>query len=183
MGFFGAFLLGLGLAIDAGCVCTATGLVYRPRLLKSLVIALPFAVLQGVMPIVGYVCISLLPEQLFKYNHVIAFILLGGVGFQMIFATRQSGTEQTALRCLTVGLVLLQAVSTGIDALSVGISFVTMPPLYVVISAIIISLTTYIMCLAAIIAGKNIGTKLNSRAEVFGGVVLVLVGLRMLFLP
>ncbi len=176
-------LLGIGLAIDASCVCTVSGLLYRPRLLKSVKIVLPFAIFQGIMPLIGYFGIGLLPDSVFRYNHIIAFVLLFAIGTKMIIdSVKGRGCEDSLKNKLelTHKIVVLQALSTSIDALSIGVTLGRHSMFFMLKSSVIIAVITFIICFIAVVVGKNIGTKLNSKAEVFGGIVLALVGLRLL---
>ncbi len=195
-------LLGVGLAVDASCVCTTNGLVYRPNMLKSAEIALPFAVFQGVMPLIGYFGIGLLPDELFRFNHVIAFILLLFVGAKMFIdgiRTTQfdelcpkgnpredaspggkSSLEHAKAKKLTFKVIMIQGVSTSIDALSVGVTLGNESLNFVLISVFIVATITFFMCFGAVRLGERIGIKLNNKAEIIGGIVLVLIGVRLL---
>ncbi len=192
MTFFEVALLGIGLAVDASCVCTTNGLVYRPNLLKSLEIALPFAVFQGVMPLIGYFGIGLLPDELFRFNHVIAFILLLFVGAKMILdgvrttqfdelcpeGNFREGKEKT--KSLTFKIMMVQGVSTSIDALSVGVTLGNENLGFMLVAVLIVAVITFFMCFGAVRLGERIGTRLNNKAEVIGGIVLVIIGIRLL---
>ncbi len=176
-------LLGVGLAIDASCVCTTSGLIYKPRVLKSLKIALPFAIFQGVMPLIGYFGIGLLPDKLFSYNHIIAFVLLSAIGIKMLIdAIKDCGCEEKVRKNagLTFKIMMIQAFSTSIDALSVGVTLGNQTVSFMLASVGIIAVVTFLVCFVAVVVGKNIGTRLNSRAEIFGGIVLVIIGVRLL---
>ncbi len=187
MTMFEVALLGVGLAVDASCVCTTNGLVYRPNMLKSFEIALPFALFQGVMPLIGYFGIGLLPDVLFRFNHIIAFILLLFVGAKMFLdgiRTTQfdelchEDTKKT--KTLTFKIMLVQGISTSIDALSVGVTLGNESFDFVLVSVIIVALITFFMCFGAVRLGERIGTRLNNKAEIIGGIVLAAIGVRLL---
>ncbi len=177
-------ILSIGLAIDASCVCTTSGLVYKPNTIKSFKIALPFGVFQGVMPLIGYFGIGLLPDELFRYNHIIAFVLLCLVGTKMLVDALKSRSRKEKckgdVKQLTVQIMLVQAISTSIDALTVGVTLGNQPIPFMFAAVGIISIITLAMCFGAVILGKKVGTKLNSKAEIFGGIVLVLIAVRLL---
>ncbi len=180
---FGVILLGVGLAVDASCVCATNGLVYRPSHIKSLVIALPFAIFQGIMPIIGYFCVGFLPYNILRHNHIIAFVLLFLVGAKMLFEGVSSTKdekkhENTAY--LSIKTMLIQGISTSIDALSVGVTLGGMGGEFLFYSVVLISFITFVMCFTAVRIGEKIGTRLNNKAEVIGGVVLIIIGIRML---
>ncbi len=184
MSLIGIVLLSIGLAIDACCVCTTSGLIYRPTIAKSFEIALPFAIFQGVMPLIGYFGIGLLPDTLFRYNHIIAFVLLCLVGIKMLADALKpkDGEEAQAVdgKRLTIKIILVQAVSTSIDALTVGVTLGGQPIEFILMAVCLISAITLAMCFGAVILGEKIGTKLNSKAEILGGIVLVLIAFSLL---
>ncbi len=176
-------LLSIGLAVDAGCVCTSNGLIYKPSTIKSAEIALPFAIFQGIMPLVGYFGIGVFPDELFRYNHIIAFLLLCLVGMKMLVDGIKSPiTEctQEVPKQFTIKIMITQAVSTSIDALTVGITLGNQTIPFMLKAVVIIAMITFGMCFAAVIIGKKIGTKLNNKAEIIGGVVLLLIAVKLL---
>ncbi len=186
MTFVDILLLAVSLAIDASCVCTTNGLVYRPNTLGALRIALPFAIFQGIMPLIGYLGIGLLPDELFQYNHIVAFVLLCAIGAKMLvdaLKAQNSGAsceQKKPQNSLTVKVMLVQAISTSIDALSVGVTLGGQSISFALVSAALISLITLFMCFGAVLLGKKIGSKFNSKAEIIGGIVLILLGIRLL---
>ncbi len=185
MTLLGVFLLGIGLAIDACCVCTVSGFIYKPSIASSLKIALPFAIFQGVMPLIGYFGIGLLPDELFQYNHIIAFILLVFVGIKMLldgvqFQKCSITQEKRSTTGLTFSVLFMQGISTSIDALSVGVTLGAEPLSFMLFSACIIAFIAFAMCFTSVRIGKTIGTKFNCKAEIFGGIVLILLGISLL---
>ncbi len=186
MTIFGVVLLGIGLAIDACCVCTVSGFIYKPNIRTSLQIALPFAIFQGIMPLIGYFGIGLLPDELFQYNHIIAFVLLAFVGLKMLidgirFQQCAATQEKRSTTGITFSVMFMQGVSTSIDALSVGVTLGNESLSFMLRSVCIIALITFIMCFAAVRLGEKIGTKFNCKAEIFGGIILILLGISLLF--
>lgn len=173
-------LLAIGLAVDASCLCTVIGLVHRPTVAQSATLALPFAISQGVMPLIGYFGIGLLPAFLFTYDQWIAFVLLELLGIKMLHDTltqpADAGTATVAR--LGASALLLQSLSTSIDALAVGITFHGMPLLATLLAVSIIACITFMMCFAAIRIGQAFGTRFNVRAGIIGAVVLMLLGLQ-----
>ncbi len=192
MNFIDIFLIGVGLAIDAGCVCTSNGLIYKPDIKDSVKYAFVFAIFQGVMPMLGYLGVGVLDIKLLEYNSFIALILLSIVGGKMIYES--FGNEKEAEECTkdisvttrnnTIGfkLLFLQGVSTSLDALSVGITFYKYSIGFVLCSATLIAVVTWFICYFASRIGIRIGTKLNTKAELLGGIVLVLLGIKIFLL-
>lgn len=184
-------VIGIGLAMDAGCTCTVSGLVYKPKISKMLKIACPFAIFQGIMPLIGYFLAGLLPAKLFMYNHFIAFIILSIIGLKMIQDAKNedqdNGEKEYTIhkvskeKKLTVKILVMQAFFTSIDALSVGITLNYMSVINLLSSVTIIAMITFGICFIALIIGKKIGTKFNEKAEILGGIILILLGIKLFY--
>ncbi len=187
MNYFAIVLLGVGLAMDASCVCTCNGLVYRPNWKNTIKIAFPFGLFQGIMPLIGYFGIGFLPEAIFVYQPVIALVLLCAVGLKMIVDALQhirknnrcpSEIESCAHRGkLSLQMIFVQALSTSIDALTVGANYATRPLSFMLLVAAIVAVITFVLCILAVQVGIRLGTKLNNKAEILGGAVLVILGI------
>lgn len=177
-------LLSIGLAVDASCLCTIMGLVHQPSIKNTLKIALPFSILQGLMPMLGYFGVGLLPAFLFEHDHWIAFGLLAILGGKMIYdaLTESEDDDNTsAVTGITAGLLFTQGVSTSIDALAVGVTLHDVPLLTMLGSVTIVAVITYVMCVGAVRLGRAFGARFNGKAEMIGGIVLILVGLNILW--
>lgn len=186
MGYIEIVFLGIGLATDASCICTSNGLVYKPKLYNTLKMALVYAVFQFAMPVIGFLGASLLPQAVYQYNHIIAFALLCYIGGKMIFESYKESHEEHEV-CpseresnLTNKLIFSQGIATSIDALSVGFAFSGMNTLSVLNASLIIAVVTFIMCFIFIKVGVCIGDRINAKAELIGGMVLILLGINML---
>ncbi|OON91614.1 MAG: hypothetical protein ATN34_04080 [Epulopiscium sp. Nele67-Bin002] len=170
--------IGIGLAVDASCVCTTNGFIYKPNIKTTIAIVLPFCILQGIMPLIGYFGVK--PISIFSYNHIIALVLLCGIGFKMLvdgFTHRDD--DKINHSTLTFNILIVQAISTSIDALSVGVTLSGQSYLFMFTAVTIIAIITFVMCFIAVQIGIKIGTKLNSKAEIFGGIVLILLGIKL----
>lgn len=184
MSFIELILLSIGLAVDASCLCTVTGLVHQPSVKRTMKIALPFGIFQGIMPMIGYVGVGLLPAFLFEYDHWIAFGLLAILGGKMIYdalTESEDDNDMSAVTGITFGVLFMQGVSTSIDALAVGVTLHSVPLLTMLGSVTIVAVITYVMCFCAVRIGRAFGTKFNGKAEIIGGIVLILVGLNILW--
>lgn len=185
MEYFEILLLGAGLATDASCVSASNGLIYRPKLHMALKMAIAYAVFQFVMPVLGFLGASLLPTVIYQHNNIIACVLLLYIGGKMTFEIfKKDDSEQdsgNASGGFTNKLLLSQGIATSIDALSVGFAFTGMMFMQVLDAALIIAVITFIMCLSCVKVGILIGDRLNDKAELIGGIVLMLLGVRMLF--
>ena len=179
--------LGVGLAMDACAVSMSNGL-NEPKMKfgKAFLIAATFGFFQALMPMIGWVCVSLIVEQFeqfAKWIPIIALVLLAVIGGKMLYdgiTDKEEGKEEH--RKLTLGVLLVQAVATSIDALSTGFSLVDIAGNSVgraLLSAGIIAIVTFGICVGSVYLGKKFGTKLGNKAQIVGGVILVAIGLEI----
>ena len=179
--------LGFGLAMDAFSVSLANGL-HEPKMKLSrvLLIAGTFAVFQGIMPMIGWVLV----KTVFNYFEALSFLipwiafgLLGYIGGKMIFdgiKCRESEDEDCGK--LTFGLLMVQGIATSIDAMSGGVTMAAEAYNFgdVALSVAIITAMTMVICIAGIYLGKVFGTKLANKASIFGGSILLIIGIIIL---
>lgn len=187
-------LIGVSLSMDAFAVSVCDGMVYTD-LTKGKTAAIPvtFGLFQALMPILGfYVGLSFL-NLIDAYDHWVAFALLLFIGGKMIFdgikALRKKDCEPITPKKFSVPEVLVQGVATSIDALAVGFSLNAMIEgvsqnvvLWAWISVIIIGCTTFIISLIGVLIGKKAGSLFNSKAsvaQIAGGIVLILIGVKI----
>ncbi len=181
--FFTNALLGIGLAMDAFSVSLANGL-NEPKMKKGRMcgVAGIFSLFQFAMPMIGWVCVSTIAQyfQVFeKFIPWIALILLGYIGGKMLYEgirNKDSDDEKPA-----VGLkgLLVQGIATSIDALSVGFTIADYNWTEALVACLLIGIVTFFICFAGIYIGKKAGTKLAGKAGIFGGVILILIGLEI----
>ena len=179
--------LGVGLAMDACAVSMSNGLNEpKMRLGKALLMAATFGFFQALMPMIGWVCVSLVVEQFSQFAvwvPIIALVLLAIVGGKMLYdGITNKDDEQHTHRKLTFGVLMVQAVATSIDALSTGFSLVDIAGNDVwsaLLSAGIIAVVTFGICVASVYVGKKFGTKLGNKAQIVGGVILIAIGLEI----
>lgn len=176
--------LGVGLAIDAGSVSLANGLS-EPNMSrkKTFAIAAVFSVFQGLMPLIGWCMVRLVSTFFKKFVLCVPFIalvLLVFIGVHMIIeACKKKNEEKKSSKHLTVPGLLLQAVATSIDALSVGFVIAEYDFAYVLLAVFIIAVVTYIVCRLFLIIGKKIGAKHMKTAAIVGGIILIVIGLEI----
>ena len=180
MNLLSLVLIAAGLSMDAFAISVCEGLtMYKFDVKKSFVIGLYFGFFQAVMPLAGYFAATRFAAQIVAYDHWTAFILLGFIGGKMIVSSfgkeKQSGGEFS----LKPARMLALSVATSIDALAVGISFAFLQ-VDIVPAALIIGGVTFIFCAAGVKTGNIFGAKFKSKAEFAGGVILVLMGLKIL---
>ena len=182
--FFYAFGLGIGLAMDAFSVSLANGL-NEPgmRFRKMFGVAGLFGTFQGLMPLLGWVCVHTI-LQWFGFLEAlipwISLVLLGYIGGKMLYdgIRHKCGEEST---CTTLGFaaLLVQGIATSIDALSVGFTISNYQFIEALLSALIIALVTFIICLIGVFIGKKVGTCLAGKASILGGIILIAIGLEI----
>ena len=165
--------------MDAVAVAIASGLsVKRLRWQDALKMALYFGVFQAVMPLGGYLVGGLFANALSAFDHWIAFILLGGLGIKMILDSRNAAEENIASPFRTNKLFVL-GIATSLDAFAVGISF-SLLEISLAEMVAVIGLVTFLLCLPAVWFGARLGKSMAKRAEIFGGIVLILIGSKIL---
>lgn len=184
--FMSAALLGLGLAMDACAVSMANGLK-EPcmKVGKITLIALLFAFFQAAMPLIGWVCVHTVVEKFEAFGKAIPFIalaLLGFIGGKMLYEGINNKCEEGEQNCckpLTFWALIVQAVATSIDALSVGFTIANYNFTKALVSVGVIALVTFIVCFVAVFVGKKFGTKLGKKATILGGLILVGIGIEI----
>ena len=183
MFFVESALLGIGLAMDAFSVSLANGLNEPTMKKKKLLgVAGVFAVFQGMMPMIGWICVHTI-LQYFKAFEIlipwIALILLVFIGGKMLLEGIKNKEEEEEK--VGVGLValLVQGIATSIDALSVGFTIAEYELPMALVSALIIAVITFFICLGGLVIGKKFGTKLSNKASIFGGAILIIIGIEI----
>ena len=186
--FLSAALLGLGLAMDACAVSMANGLK-EPcmKVGKISLIALLFAFFQAAMPLIGWVCVHTVVEKFQAFGKAVPFIALGLLGFiggKMLYEglAHKDCEEQDSCGCvkpLTFFALIVQAIATSIDALSVGFTIAEYNFTEALVAVAVIALVTFITCFVAVFLGKKFGTKLGNKAEVLGGLILIGIGIEI----
>lgn len=182
MGLWTLFLLALGLSMDAFAVSITNGLCYGEEAKKySLYTALAFGLAQGIMPVIGFFAGITFSKQIESLDHWIALILLGAIGGKMIFEAIKEmklPPEEVCKTQFSMKLLVVQAIATSVDALAVGISFALMS-VNIVVAAGFIGIVTFFCCLVGVSIGKRFGLLLKHRAEIFGGIILICIGLKI----
>jgi len=182
MFFFNSILLGAGLAMDAFSVSLANGLHENTMSrTKMCGVAGVFAFFQTLMPLVGWLCVHTILQYFNffqKFVPWIALTLLAFIGGKMIADGIKLGDENQSV---SVGLPALfaQGIATSIDALSVGFTIAEYTPAMALIYALLIGAVTFAICMCGLFLGKKFGTKFTNKANVFGGIILILVGLEI----
>ncbi|MET0990092.1 MAG: manganese efflux pump MntP family protein [Glaciihabitans sp.] len=182
MTFWALFLIALGVSADAFAVALTKGVhMRRFNLRHAIVIALTFGLFQAVMPVIGWLVGTQFARYITEFDHWVAFGLLAVVGGKMLWEAFSSheDTERDS-DTLDVRQLVLLAVATSIDALAVGITFAFVP-VSIGGAATLIGVTTAVFALAGVIIGRRVGARFGKPAEIVGGVVLILIGTRILW--
>ncbi len=182
MGIIELTLLSAGLAMDAFSVAVCQGLGMKKLSVRNgLIIALFFGAFQGIMPLIGYFLGSSFAGYINSVSHWIAFGLLGVIGGKMIWEAihdeEESGGKSEYK--LAIGELTILAVATSIDALAVGIVFAA-AKVNLILSVIMIAAVTFAISFAGVVIGNKFGSRFEKKAEIAGGAILILIGLKML---
>jgi len=178
-----SIMLGMGLAMDAFSVSLANGL-HEPLMRKRRMcfVAGVFALFQGFMPLIGWICVHTIMQYFVWFENLIpwiALILLAWIGGKMLVEGIH-GDDCTGEH-IGVGLaaLMVQGVATSIDALSVGFTIAEYDFPAALASVLIIAVVTFVICLAGLIIGRKAGTKIAGKAGILGGSILILIGLEI----
>jgi len=180
--FFNSALLGVGLAMDAFSVSLANGL-NEPGMRKGKMcgVAGVFAAFQAAMPLLGWICVHTILQYFEAFEKCIpwiALILLLFIGGKMLVEGLQNKEEEETVG-VGIGALLVQGVATSIDALSVGFTIAEYGLLMAVVCTLIIAAVTFVICMAGLVIGKKFGTKYSNKATIWGGTILIVIGLEI----
>ncbi len=174
------FLIAIGLSFDTFAVSVSSGLVLRKiDFINATKIAVTLAFFQGAMPLIGWLAGSEIKDYAQDYDHWIAFGMLALLGGRMIYESFTSQPEKRNFNPLDIKVLLLMALATSIDALVVGFSFALLN-YKIFVSVAIIGFVTYVVAMLGMLFGKKIGARLGQRMEIIGGLMLILIGLKIL---
>ena len=175
--------LGVGLAMDAFSVAMANG-IREPKMSigKTWGIAGIFAVFQGLMPLLGWICIHTVVQYFHAFQAWIPWIalaLLGYIGGKMLYEGIKSQSCPVVPAALGLSALLVQGVATSIDALSVGFTIADYLLPMAALSALVIAAVTFVICLVGLMIGKKAGSCLSGKAGIVGGAILIFIGLEI----
>ena len=180
MSFLELFVIALGLSMDAFAVAVCKGLATPKVAARHMLIAgIWFGGFQGLMPLIGYFLGTTFSRYIESYDHWIAFVLLSFIGINMI-REAVSGEQDESNACFGVKTMFVMAVATSIDALAVGVTFALLPDVNILAAVGSIGIITFALSALGVKIGNIFGAKYKSRAELTGGIILVLMGLKIL---
>jgi len=177
------FMIAVGLSMDAVAVAMCLGLpMAKVTARKALVIGIYFGAFQGIMPVIGYFLASQFFDKVTLYENWIAFLLLSVIGGKMIWdSLRKDDKCENNEKQLDFKTMLPLAVATSIDAFAIGVSFAFLK-VNIINATLIIGITTLVLSMAGVKIGSLFGNKFRSKAEFIGGMILVLIGLKMIII-
>ena len=180
MSFAELFLIGVGLSMDAFAVAVCKGLkMQKLNLKQTAVIALFFGGFQALMPLIGWFLGKQFEVYITSVDHWIAFALLAFIGGKMIWDALHEGEDEDEDRGFDLKELFALAVATSIDALAVGVTFAFLR-VNIWTSIAVIGLTTFCLSAVGVFIGHQFGAKYKDKAALVGGVILVLIGLKIL---
>lgn len=180
MGFWELAVLAVGLSMDAFAVSVCKGLALKKVSLRHMcIVGAWFGGFQALMPSLGYLLGSRFEQYITAIDHWIAFVLLVLIGANMIREALSKEEAEEANASLAFKTMLLMAVATSIDALAVGITFAFLS-VHIVPAALTIGATTFLLSAAGVKVGSVFGLRYKKRAEIAGGVILCLLGIKIL---
>ena len=183
--YINSVLLGVGLAMDAFSVSIANALSEsQMKKGRMCFIAGVYAFFQFAMPMIGWICVHTIVEYFSKFELFIPWIALGlllYIGGKMIWEAFHEEAESDAAvkTSLTFSVLMLQGIATSIDALSVGFTIADYGLLMALIASLIIAVVTFAICMTGLFIGKKAGSHLSSKATIFGGIILIGIGIEI----
>ena len=180
---FNSILLGIGLAMDAFSVSLANGL-NEPGMKRRKMcgVAGMFAFFQALMPLIGWILVQTICKLFSSFEKLIpwiALILLCFIGGKMLYEGVRNKCEQEECRGVGLAALIVQGIATSIDALSVGFTIAEYGAGEAVLAALLIGGVTFFICWGGVLIGRKAGTKLAGKAGIFGGIILIAIGLEI----
>ena len=184
MGFLELLLLAVGLSMDAFAVSVCKGLCMRKADLRAQAICGAwFGGFQGLMPLIGYLLGTLFADAIVAVDHWVAFVLLALIGANMLkeaLGKEECDCCDTNEADLSPKTMFVMAVATSIDALAVGISLAMAGDVNIVAAVLLIGVTTFLLSGVGVKVGNIFGSRFEKKAQLLGGVILILLGTKIL---
>ena len=180
MHFVELLIIALGFSMDAFAVSICKGLsTPKAKLRHMLIVGAWFGGFQALMPLIGYLVGTTFASYIEAFDHWVAFILLGFIGFNMIREALSGEAEETN-DCFGAKTMFVMAIATSIDALAGGVAFALIPDINIWLTVVAIGIVTFLMSAVGVKVGNLFGARFKSRAELAGGILLVLMGIKFL---
>ncbi len=173
-------IISIGLSMDSFAVSVSNGISFQKlSISKMIIIASSLAFSQAAMPLLGWLSGNILVDYIRGIDHWIAFILLSFIGGKMIYESLTKEDLKSKAETLSFPMLIQQSIATSIDAFAVGISFALLD-VEIIESILIIGIITFIFSITGLYIGKSIGERLKSKSEIFGGIILIGIGSKIL---
>ena len=180
MSILSIILIAVGLSMDAFAVSVCKGLKMKTiDYGRTLLIGLFFGGFQAIMPLIGWLVGFKFQRHIESFDHWIAFLLLAFIGGKMIYESFKPD-EDDSPDTLNISELFILAIATSIDALAVGIAFAMLKDINIFFSVAVIGLITFILSVIGVLAGNKFGAVYKNKAELAGGIILVILGLKIL---
>ena len=185
MSLYVLFLTAVGLAMDAFAVAICKGLsVQKAKINHMTITGLYFGIFQAAMPLIGYFVGKQFKQYVEAFDHWIAFVLLGLIGANMIREALSKDDDENCCEnnnsSFSFKAMLPMAIATSIDALAVGVTYAFLPDVQIVPAVAFIGIITFALSFIGVKIGNIFGTKFKSKAELAGGIILILIGIKIL---
>ncbi len=170
-------IISIALAMDAFSVsiCKGLNMTYKFRR-NSLIISLSFSIFQMLMPLIGYFLGSKLNHYFITFNHMIAFVILSIIGINMI---KESYSKDDIKTGLSINELISLSIATSIDAMAIGLTF-SFFKINLLTTILLIGIITFILCFIGVNLGKYLGKNHEKKAQILGGIILIILGLKNL---
>jgi len=176
MNIFELFLTSLSLSMDAFAASICKGLNNKKNKLKnSLIISISFGIFQALMPLIGFYLGNIMSNKIIKYDHYLALILLTIIGISMI---KESKEEDNLNDTINLKEIVILSIATSVDALVIGITL-SFLRVNILLSVFFIGIITTIICFLGFFLGNIIGNKLNKYSKILGGIILIIIGIKI----
>lgn len=180
MAFITLIIIAVGLSMDALAISIVSGSTYKQLHIKhALRIAFFFGSFQAFMPLIGYLAGQSLDKYISSYDHWVAFAILSAVGAKMIYESFKIKTAKSNFDPTNITMLFVLSLATSIDALAIGITL-SILNISVVTAAAIIGLITFLISYIGVFIGKKFGHFFENKIEAVGGVVLIVLGIKIL---
>lgn len=179
MGIIELIFIALGLAMDAFAVAICKGLsMKKMEWKKAIIIGLYFGIFQGLMPLIGYILGIGFEESIKNIDHWVAFILLVFIGINMIreaFDSKEEADDKVDFKTM-----IILALATSIDALAIGVTFAFLQ-VNIILAIVLIGIITFFISVLGVKIGNTFGDRYEAKAEIAGGGILIILGIKILF--
>ena len=188
MDFLSILLIAIGLSMDSFAVSISRGICSkRLKISQALLLAVIFGVFQGIMPLIGFGIGRVFANQLIAIDHWVAFVILVLIGIKMIIESLKETKEENSCDCdgncknrnFKIKYLVILAIATSIDALATGLIFTTYPD-KILLAVSVIGIVTFAFSYLGVNLGYRFGSKFKFNFEIIGGIVLIIIGLRIL---